>query len=102
MVHSFLSAFLCKALCCSRRVSHSGHPCAEMVHPMNTVCYGYLYYFKYTDNPSALSQSFVENAVQLLVTCFIPLNASDLEGWMNDPEEWINVEDQENDQWEYQ
>jgi hypothetical protein len=73
-----------------------------MVHPTNTVCHEYLEYFKYTDNLSALSQPFVQNAVQLLVTRFIPLNASDLEGWMNDPEEWINLEDQENDQWEYQ
>ncbi|KAG2154931.1 ARM repeat-containing protein [Suillus bovinus] len=50
----------------------------------------------------ALSQEFVEDAVRLLVTRFIPLNLADLEGWMSDPEEWVNVEDKENDQWEYE
>jgi hypothetical protein len=32
----------------------------------------------------------------------MPLNPSDLENWINDPEEWVNLEDQENDQWEYE
>lgn len=50
----------------------------------------------------ALSQEFVENAVRILVTRFIPLNTSDLDNWMADPEEWVNVEDKENDQWEYE
>lgn len=31
---------------------------------------------------------------------FIPLNPSDLKGWMADPEEWVNEE--ENEQWEYE
>lgn len=26
----------------------------------------------------------------------------DLEGWMEDPEEWVNLEDKENEQWEYE
>jgi len=56
----------------------------------------------YSNSLLALSEDFVQNAVQMLVTHFIPLNASDLEGWVADPEEWINLEDQENDQWEYQ
>lgn len=43
----------------------------------------------------------MEEAVKLLVTKFIPLNPKDLEGWMADPEEWVNMEDKENDQWEY-
>jgi hypothetical protein len=30
------------------------------------------------------------------------LNPSDLENWMADPEEWVNLEDKENDQWEYE
>ncbi|KAG6328294.1 hypothetical protein ID866_10795, partial [Astraeus odoratus] len=55
------------------------------------------------DEPSlALSQQFVEDAVRLLVTRFIPLNPTDLESWMSDPEEWVNEEDKENDQWEYE
>ncbi|KAF9226602.1 ARM repeat-containing protein [Gyrodon lividus] len=56
-----------------------------------------------TDAPSAaLSQQFVEDAVRLLVSRFIPLNPSDLEGWMADPEEWVNEEDKESEQWEYE
>ena len=49
-----------------------------------------------------LSQQFVEDAVKLLVTQFIPLKPADLEGWVSDPEEWVNVEDRENDYWQYE
>ena len=49
-----------------------------------------------------LSRDFVENAVRLLITRFMSLNPSDLENWMADPEEWLNLEDKENDQWEYE
>lgn len=52
--------------------------------------------------PSVLPRAFVEEAVKLLVTRFIPLNPADLEGWMADPEEWVNVEESENDHWEYE
>ncbi|KAF8974448.1 armadillo-type protein [Flammula alnicola] len=48
-----------------------------------------------TLNKNTLSQEFVENSVRVLVTRFMPLNTSDLENWMADPEEW-------NDQWEYE
>lgn len=51
---------------------------------------------------SALSQQFVEEAVRLLVTRFIPLNPTDLESWMADPEDWVNEEDKDNDHWEYE
>jgi hypothetical protein len=51
---------------------------------------------------AALSREFVENAVKALITRFMPLNPSDLENWASDPEEWVNLEDQENDQWEYE
>jgi len=55
----------------------------------------------FIDIPSAaLSQQFVEDSVRLLVTRFIPLNPSDLEGWMADPEEWVNEEEYE--LWEYE
>jgi hypothetical protein len=50
----------------------------------------------------ALSQDFVEDAVRLLVSRFIPLKPSDLEGWMSGPEEWVNLEDRENDHWEFE
>jgi len=36
------------------------------------------------------------------VTQFIPLKPSDLEGWMSDPEEWVNLEDRENELWEFE
>ncbi|KAI0693596.1 ARM repeat-containing protein [Cytidiella melzeri] len=49
-----------------------------------------------------LSQPFVEDAVKLLVTRFIPLDPSDLEGWMMDPEEWVNMEERDNDLWEFE
>lgn len=49
-----------------------------------------------------LSQTFVEDAVKLLVTRFIPLDPSDLEEWMSDPEEWVNLEEKDNEQWEYE
>jgi hypothetical protein len=55
-----------------------------------------------TANPHALSREFVEKAVGLLITRFMPLKPRDLESWMADPEEWVNMEDQDNDQWEFQ
>jgi hypothetical protein len=50
----------------------------------------------------ALSLQFVRNAVELLVTRFIPLRKEDLELWSEDPEEWVNLEDKESDQWEFE
>lgn len=50
----------------------------------------------------ALSQDFIENAVRILVTRFIPLHPSDLERWIEDPEEWVSEESKDNDQWEYE
>lgn len=40
--------------------------------------------------------------MRLLVTRFMPLNKSDLDNWIADPEEWVNLEDKENDQWEFE
>ncbi|KAG8972314.1 hypothetical protein FRC05_010156 [Tulasnella sp. 425] len=48
-----------------------------------------------------LSQSMVTDAVSLLITRYIPLKPSDLERWEGDPEEFLNAEDKENDQWEF-
>lgn len=50
----------------------------------------------------ALSKEFVENAVRLLVSQFMPLNPSDLEQWMADPEEWLNEEERDEEHWEYE
>ncbi|PCH41237.1 ARM repeat-containing protein [Wolfiporia cocos MD-104 SS10] len=55
-----------------------------------------------TENTLVLSKDFVENAVRLLVTRFIPLNPADLEEWMADPEGWVNVEEQDNEQWVFE
>lgn len=56
----------------------------------------------YTHQFLVLSQSFVEDAVRLLVTRFIPLDPADLEEWMTDPEEWVNMEERDNDLWEFE
>ena len=50
----------------------------------------------------AFSKEFVEEAVGLLVTRFIPLNPRDIDAWLSDPEEWANAEDKESEQWEYE
>lgn len=55
-----------------------------------------------SSSEQVLSQTFVEDAVKLLVTRFIPLDPSDLEEWMSDPEEWVNLEEKDNEQWEYE
>lgn len=50
----------------------------------------------------ALSETFVHNAVVLLVDKIIPLKEADLQEWSEDPEEFFNVEDKESDHWEYE
>ena len=52
--------------------------------------------------PTALSEDFVRRALQMLVTRFMPLNTNDLESWLADPEEWVNLEEKDNEQWEYE
>ena len=49
-----------------------------------------------------LSRDFVEGAVRLLVTRFIPLTPKDLEKWEMDVEEWMNQEENGDEQWEYE
>jgi hypothetical protein len=51
---------------------------------------------------AALPQDFVETAVTFLVTRFMPLNPNDLEGWMANPEEWVNTEDKDDEQWQFE
>jgi hypothetical protein len=36
------------------------------------------------------------------VTRLIPLRNSDLESWVSDPEEWVNIEEKDDEQWEFQ
>jgi hypothetical protein len=54
------------------------------------------------DALAALPQDFVETAVTFLVTRFMPLNLNDLEGWMANPEEWVNTEDKDDEQWQFE
>lgn len=49
-----------------------------------------------------LSQDFVENAVRLIVTRFLPLRALDLEVWEGDPEQWINSDERDEEAWEFE
>lgn len=51
---------------------------------------------------SAFSKEFVAEATKVLVIRFIPLHPKDLNAWLADPEEWMNVEDKDNDLWEYE
>jgi hypothetical protein len=55
-----------------------------------------------TEHSLTLPQDFVETAVTFLVTRFMPLNPNDLEGWMADPEDWVNTEDKDNEQWQFE
>jgi hypothetical protein len=32
----------------------------------------------------------------------MPLNPKDLEGWMANPEEWVNAEDKDDEQWQFE
>lgn len=49
-----------------------------------------------------MPEDFVQRAVKLLVTNFMPLKPADLEGWMSDPEEWVNSEEKEDEQWTFE
>ena len=63
----------------------------------------YLPFFSFLINALlALPQVFVETAVTFLVTRFMPLNPNDLEGWMANPEEWVNTEDKDDEQWQFE
>ncbi len=66
------------------------------------VCLSHTFPAISNDLRKALSSAFVEEAVKIIVTRLLPLNVQDLQAWMADPEEWVNAEDKENDQWEYE
>lgn len=80
----------------------SGSRFAKTVHLIRPVRPEFFESSIFSDLFSVLSREFVEGAVGMLITRFMPLNPTDLEGWMADPEEWANVEDTENDQWEFE
>ena len=49
-----------------------------------------------------IDPDIVKQAVTFLVTSFMPLKEKDLQEWMTDPEEFVNVEDQDDIQWQFQ
>ena len=53
------------------------------------------------DGTSALpvSPDFVQQFAEVLITRMLPLRVEDLQKWEQDPEEWMNEEEQ--DRWEY-
>lgn len=53
------------------------------------------------DGTSALpvSPDFVQQFAEVLITRLLPLRQEDLQKWEQDPEEWMNEEEQ--DRWEY-
>ncbi|KAJ4481713.1 armadillo-type protein [Lentinula edodes] len=53
-------------------------------------------------NKNVLTANFIDNAVKIIVTRLLPLTKDDLEGLEQDPEEWVNAEEQENQQWGYE
>jgi hypothetical protein len=52
--------------------------------------------------PPVMPENDVTEAVKILVKEFIPLKVNDLQEWQRNPEQWVNDEDSENDQWEYE
>lgn len=50
---------------------------------------------------AVLSAEFIQTAIQLLLTRFLPLTPTDLEKWSLDSEEWTNEEVAESGAWEY-
>ena len=48
-----------------------------------------------------LPPEFVTSAVQLFMNRLMLMDESDLNKWSEDPEEWINIEESDNDAWEF-
>jgi hypothetical protein len=48
-----------------------------------------------------LPPEFVTSAVQLIMRRLMLMDESDLNKWSEDPEEWINMEESDNDAWEF-
>jgi hypothetical protein len=48
-----------------------------------------------------LQPEFVTSAVQLFMSQLMLMDESDLNKWSEDPEEWINTEENDNDAWEF-
>ncbi|KAJ7276541.1 armadillo-type protein [Mycena haematopus] len=51
------------------------------------------------ENQNVLPQHVVQNAAEIIIKQFMPLNETELQEWMNDPEQWVNEEETDNEQW---
>jgi hypothetical protein len=49
-----------------------------------------------------MPENDVKEAVRILVQQFIPLKVNDLQEWEENPEQWVNEEETDNDQWEFE
>ncbi|KAJ7180251.1 armadillo-type protein [Mycena crocata] len=52
-----------------------------------------------SENQNTLPQDIVQTAVETLIKQFMPLKEAELKDWVNDPEQWVNDEDTDNEQW---
>ncbi|KAJ7684034.1 ARM repeat-containing protein [Mycena rosella] len=55
-----------------------------------------------TENQNSLPPGFIHTAVETLITQFMPLKEAELKEWMEDPEQWVNDEDTDNEQWVFE
>ena len=86
----------------SARALRNGPPYGGMVPPTRMVFPSRVLLRQELNVHAVLPRDFVEGAVRLLVTRFIPLTPKDLEKWEMDVEEWMNQEENEDEQWEYE
>jgi len=56
---------------------------------------------KLRDIVEELPPEFVTSAVQLFMNQLMLMDETDLNKWLEDPEEWINMEESDNDAWEF-
>jgi hypothetical protein len=90
---------------CSKTVFRCGHLSTEKVNRTRLVCLPVRFHVRTkltSADGSVMPEADVKEAVRILVQQFIPLKVDDLKEWENNPEQWINEEDAENDQWEYE
>ncbi|KAF8826887.1 hypothetical protein HHX47_DHR5000875 [Lentinula edodes] len=95
--------FWFKDLFSSRIWLANGRLIDEMDRRTKMVCYKQIPLFSTTEiNDSVLTANFIDDAVKIIITRLLPLTKDDLEGLEQDPEEWVNAEEQENQQWGYE
>ncbi|KAF7352662.1 Importin N-terminal domain-containing protein [Mycena venus] len=50
-------------------------------------------------NPNVIPPSLIQEAAEILIKQFMPLKEAELSEWTNDPEQWVNDEGTDNEQW---